>query len=96
MNERAEAHVALHAPKVREEIAGIMQGLEDSGVNWHDVQSFGAEVAASLLNHLTDRLIEHRKELNPHRQLGHAEVLNIMVSDAMNRAQLRKLRRADP
>lgn len=95
MNDRAAAHVERHAPQVREWIAGIMAGLEDSGVDWNDAQSFGAEVAASLANLLADRAMERRNDTHPHRALSHHDALLIMVSDIQNRAVLRKLRKDD-
>jgi hypothetical protein len=97
MDKRVVAHVSHHAPFVREHMRGIMQGLDEGGVNWHDVQSFGAEVAAGLVNLLADRLQKHRVEVSPERSatMSDSDFLQFMVHDITTRALLRRVRGDD-
>lgn len=96
MDPQAVSAVAEVAPAQREFMSQLLDTLENvDGVEFHSRISFAAEVLASQVNLLVDRLQERRKAISRMRQLGHSDAVNLMVSDIMNRALLRKLRGDD-
>lgn len=96
MDPRAVEVVAEVAPAQRVFLGQLLDALENvDGVEFNARHSFAAEVLAAQVNLLADKLRERHEELSPGRHLGHSETVNIIVSDIMNRALLRRLRGDD-
>src|SRR4051812_36397835 len=89
MDRKALAAVEEVAPAQRVFLRQLMDTLETvDGVAFNDRFSFAAEVLAAQVNLLAVMVRERRKELSPRRQFSHADLINVVVSDIMNRAQL--------
>jgi len=94
MDARAKAARDEVAPAQRVFLKQLMDTLRKDGVNENDVMSFASEVLAAQVNLLADAANARRLAIGRPR-VEEGVLINLIVSDLLVRAELRRVRGDD-